>query len=415
MHDSSDERSKSQKLKKLNIIKKLKDYKDHEKISSILKEYEKKQESDYFLTQNNIKIGKILPYNHKIKEKLRFSFVGPSQLYQSQNHKKKITTRQNSLMQYKYSKSISSSRIERLKNINNLNITKNHVIDNKALRNFYNDTRIRIQDEKSKIEDRNKLLIEVPFGIRKSLINQENIFRKIMKEKKLKKNMQEKIIKKCNKGTVNDLLINKSINFDKKNEEISIIDKNITNNFRYKGNLWNITLRNIPINGKYENIGYLNVGDKYHPMYTIFEINKTIEYFNNPRNGRTKTEENKKRLKKIYSTLNENNYNLKLKHNLQALNNIQNLEINGKNLLDVEDKRESEIKGKKIMYNKHDLEYLIHKQKNKHNNEKEINEREIKSTLDDIYEEKTFAKNYKINDFFKNENITSRYTNKFVI
>ena len=414
MIDSKEERNKSQKLKKLNVIKKLKDYKDHEKISSMLKEFEKKQESDYFLTQNNIKIGKIIPYNYKIKEKFRFSFVGPTSPY-SPNLKKKYTSRQNSLMQHKYSKSISSSRIERLKHLNNLNITKNHVIDNKALRNFYNDTRIRIQDEKSKIEDRNKLLIEVPFGIRKSLINQENIFRKIIKEKKINKNMQEKIKKKCNKGTLNDLLINKSKKFDKKNEEISIIDKNITNNFRYKGNLWNITLRNIPLNGKYENTGYLNVGNKYHPMYTIFEINKAIEYFNNPSYERNKTEENKKRINKLYSTLNENNYNLKLKHNLQALNNIQNLEINGKNLLDVEDKRESEIKGKKIMYNAHDLEYLIYKQKHRHNNEKDINEKEIRSTLDDIYEEKTFAKNYKISDFFKNENLTSRYSNKILI
>ena len=228
--------------------------------------------------------------------------------------------------------------------------------------------------------------------------------------------MQEKIIKKCNKEAINDLLINKSKNFDKKNEEISIIDKNITNNYRYKSNLWNITLRNIPINGKYENNGYLNIGDKYHPIYTIFEINKSIEYFNNPRHEKNKTEENnKKRINKLYSTLNENNYNLKLKYNLQSLNNIQNLEINGKNLLDVEDKRESEIKGKKIIYNKHDLEYLIYKQKNRNTNEKEINEKEIKYTLDDIYEEKIFAKNYKINDFFKNENITSRYSHKLII
>ena len=174
MLDSSDERSKSQKLKKLNIIKKLKDYKDHEKVRTILKDFEKKQESDYFLTQSNIKIGNILPYSHKIKGPIRYSFVGPTSPYHSQIQKHKLTNRQNSLMQYKYNKSISSSRIERLKSINNLNITKNHVIDNKALRNFYNETRIRIQDKKSKKEDRNKLLIDLPFGIRKSLIDQEN-------------------------------------------------------------------------------------------------------------------------------------------------------------------------------------------------------------------------------------------------
>ena len=101
-------------------------------------------------------------------------------------------------MRYKYNNSLSSSKIIRhIKD--SLNINKNHVIDNKSLKNFYNDIRQRIAEEKTKNEDTYKLLIEVPFAVRKSLINQEKLFRKIMKEKKIKKIMQEKIKKKCNK------------------------------------------------------------------------------------------------------------------------------------------------------------------------------------------------------------------------
>ena len=63
------------------------------------------------------------------------------------------------------------------------------------------------------------------------------------------------------------------------------------------------------------------------------------------------------------------------------------MEIKGQNLLDVEDKRESEIRGKKIIYNKQDLDCLLFRPKNKTRNDKELTDRELKSTLDEIYEE----------------------------
>ena len=228
-----------------------------------------------------------------------------------------------------------------------------------------------------------------------------------MKEKNIKKLMQENIRKKCNKLNESELLINKSQNFDKKNQELSIIDKNMTDVKRHRDNLWNITLRNMPVNDIFEKVGYLNVTNKYQPMYTIFNINKNVEYFNNPRYERNKTEENKSC--KLYSSLNEDNYDIKIRQNLQVLNSIKTLEVNGKNLLDVEDKRETENRGKIIVYNKQDLDCLLFRPKNK--NEKEINDKEIKSTLDDIYEEKIFVRNYRKNDFFKNIYLTSKYSN----
>ncbi len=411
MKDFNHDISKSKDLIKLNIIRKLKKYKDKEKISLLLDEFNKKQEKDYFLTQSNIRIGKLLTTNKKYNDKKKnispYSHVGPHGL-SSSNLKKSLLVRQNSIMRYKYNNSLSSSKIIRhIKD--SLNINKNHVIDNKSLKNFYNDIRQRIAEEKTKNEDTYKLLIEVPFAVRKSLINQEKLFRKIMKEKKIKKIMQEKIKKKCNKERLSDLLINKSKNFDKKNQELSIINKNLTDENRYRENLWNITLRNGPCNGKYEKIGYLNIGSNDHPMYTFFNINQNIEYYNNPGYERNKTEERKNH--KLFSTLNENNYFSKVRQNLQVLNAINSLEIKGKNLLDVEDKRESEIKGKKIIYNKQDLDCLLFRSKDKTRNDKELNDKEIKSTLDEIYEEKTFAKNYRKNDFFKNVNLTSKYSN----
>jgi len=404
-----EDQNKPQEIKTLNVIRRLKDYKDHDKITFLLQEFDKKQNLDYFLTQNNIKIGKLSPVKNKFYDKnnnlIPYSYVGPSTIF-SNSSKRPTVFRQNSIMKYRYNSSFSTSKVEKNKNKDSLNINKNHIIDNKSLKNYYNDIRQRISEEKIKNEDKYKLLFEIPFYARKSLINQENTFRKIMKEKRIKNLMQEKIKKKCNKENLNDLLINKSQNFDKKNEELSIIDKNLTNDNRYRDNLWNITLRNLPINGRYEKVGYLNVGNKYHPMYTFFNLNKNIEYFTNPKYERNKTEENINN--KLYLTLNENNYNLKIKNNLNVLNTIKTLEINGKNLLDAEDKRESEIKGRKIIYNKHDLDYLLFKQKDKVKSDKEFNGKAI---LDKIYEDKVFVKNYKRIDFFKNANLTSKYHN----
>ena len=402
-----------QEIRKINIIKKLKEYKDQNKIIPFLQEYNKKQESDYFMTPNNIKIGRINPIKQKFYDKnnnlIPYSFVGPPHIFNSSNNNKRFSViRQNSMMKNKYNNSLSTSRFEKSKNKESLKINKNHTIDNKSLKNYYNEIRQRIAEDKKKNEDRYKLLIQVPFGIRKSLINQENIFSKIMREKRLKKIMQEKIIKKCNKESISDLLINKSIKFDEKYQKYSIIEKNITCDNKYRDNLWNITLRNPKINGKYEKVGYINIGDNFRPTYTFFNLNQNIEYFNNPRYERNKTEEKKNN--KLYSDLNENKYNLKVKNNLNLLNSLENLEIKGKNLLNIEDNRESEIKGKKIFYNKHDLDILEMKQKDKSRNDREFNIM-ARFTLDDIYEDKTFAKNYKKNDFYKNANLTSKYSN----
>lgn len=397
---------KKEEAKKLNIIKKLKEYEEQGKITNLLQEFNKKQEDDYFLTQNNIRVGKFSPEkinfydsNHNL---IPYSYVGPSSLFNTSISKKATNVKTNSILKYKSNLSIS-------KNKDALHINKNIIIDNKYLKNHFNEIRKRISEIKLQKIDKNKLLLEVPFGVRKSLINQEGNFLKLMREKKLEKKLQEKIKGKCNKRDINDLLINKNKFFDKKNQNYTIIDKNISIENRYRDNLWNITLRNLPINGKYEKVGYLNIGNNYHPMYTLFNMNKTIDYFSNPRYERNKTEDNNEN--KLFSNIKEDYYNLKLKNNLNVLNLIKTLEINGRNLLDLEDKRESEIKGKKIIYKKQDLDSLYLRQNEKNKNGRELGDNMIKASLDRIYQSKTFAKNYKKIDFYKNTNLTSKYSN----
>ena len=176
MNNKNDAIYKPKELIKLNIIRKLKKYKEKEKISSLLDDFNKRQEKDYFLTQSNIKIGKFQlqkKINGQKQNISPYSYVGPAGI-SSYNTKKSMLIRQNSLMKYKYNNSLSSSKLIRHVK-DSLNINKNHVIDNKSLKNFYNDIRQRISEEKSQNEDKYKLLIEVPFGVRQSLINQENL------------------------------------------------------------------------------------------------------------------------------------------------------------------------------------------------------------------------------------------------
>ena len=410
------EKFKPNILTKINFIKNLKDHKYKDKIRNILAKYKKEQEKNYFFTLKNISLGKasqspsqsMKKFYDKNNNLIPYSYVGPPNLFTLQHSIKKSTVRPSSILMSKLkgTNSLSISRFEKSKQNKDLLINNHQIIDNILLKNYYNEIRQRISKEKK--ENKNKLLTSFPFPIKKSLINQEKIFKKLIKEKKLKNNMQEKLKKKSNKRNNEELLMNKNNLFDLKNEEFSIIDKNLTIDNKYRDNLWNITLRNLPHKGKYEKVGYLNVGNNFEPRYTFFNINRTIEYFNNPRN---KSEEHKIN-KNILYNLNENNYNLKINQNLKILESIKDLEIKGKNLLDVEEKRETEAKGRKILYKRKELDYLLYKQTEKNKN---YSDKDMKTILDNIYEEKDYSRNYKRFDFLKNANLTSKYSHDMII
>ena len=89
------------------------------------------------------------------------------------------------------------------------------------------------------------------------------------------------------------------------------------------------------------------------------------------------------------------------------MNSLKSLEINGKNLLNFEIERESKTRGKIILYNKKNVEYLYLKEKERKGDKKKENIREI----DDF---RIFGKNFNMRDFYKNENINSRYKSSLV-
>ena len=410
-----------QKPKKLNIILNLKNHKEKDRIKKILTEFTKKQKKDYFLKQNNIFIGKInlrKTFFDKNNKLIPYSFVGPASQF-SQISKSKQNNKQKNF------NSLSTSRIEKQRNTKDLtNGNNTQIIDNIVLKSYFDEIRKKISTDSEKKRDRNKLLNKVPSSVKKRLICQENIFRRNNQQKKIEKLIEERLKKRTKRHNLSDLLMNRSKDYNSKNQEITIMEKCITNGNKFKNNMWNITLRNPRINGKYEEVGYLNIRDKYDPLYTLFNINSNISFFNKPiltPNKRIKLH-NKNNERKIneYSnkkiaSFNGDIYDLKTKHNLKILDSIKNLEVSGKSLLDVEEKRESKIKGKKILYNRQEFELMHFKQRLKAKNKKYKSDIEMPININDIYKDKIFAINYHEKDIFKNANLTSKYSSYKVL
>jgi hypothetical protein len=389
--------------KNISLIKKLEDYADKEKVEFLLSEYNKKQEKEYFLTQKNIKLGKIYTDTKKTSNPLTFLSSPKKSPHQSQRRQNflsenSIGSYSNAMNLYKRSGSLSSRKLNRLiTNIETSNALKKNVIDNIELKRHFNDIRHRINDIRYQKRYRKKIFVEIPINIRNSLYKQEKIFKKIKKEKNNLKINEKNIKQRTKIVDSNDLLINKSSNYNLKNLEISILDKNLNNENKYNNNLWNISLRNKKQNGKYENLGYLNVGNKYEPRYTFFNMNRNIEYFSLPEKSKTENIKNNLNKKNISINIDDNLYKLKTRQNLHFLKNLKYLEINGENLLDFEESREKKIKGNKILHKNDYLEYLYNKKLNK------------AKTFEPLYEDKIFAKNYNKLDFMKNSNLNSKF------
>ena len=385
--------------KNLNIIRKLKDYADKEKVTLLINEYNKKQETDYFLTQSNIKIGKIYtdtknsnPFTYYLSPPRKNNFM--NQRRQILLNDSSYNSTSNAYANFKRSVSISSRKITRLNsNTETSNITKKNIIDNSELKKHYNNIRQRINDYKNKKHHRKKINIEMPLSIRQSLYKQEKFFKKIIREKTKNQINEENIKTRAKKINIKDLLIYKSSFYNLKSLEDSILYKNLNKESKYRSNLWNITLRNTSRNGKYEKLGYLNVGNKFEPKYTFFNMNKNLEYFSNPNKNNNECEKKGTYKRNLSLNIDDNLYNIKTRQNLIYLNNLKNLEINGKNLLDFEEARERKIKGNKILYKNEYLEYLFNKKINKG------------KAPDGLYEDKLFANNYNMLDFMKNKNL----------
>ena len=387
-------------IRKVCLIRSLKDFRGKDGIKQILNDYKKRQEKDYFTYERAISLGSIGKKKKYDKENnlLPYSYVGPADIFTP--IKKTKTLNNNTINISKVTRNSSTSSVKKTKHVFNNSNENFQFVDNKSLRYYYEDIKKRINDQKNKKLEQKSLLIKLPRAIRKSLNDQENIFLKQAKTKRSSDKLEDYLKVKAHKESKNDLLMNKSNDFQNTMQEKIIVNKNITEDVKYRDNFWTVTLRNPIINGQYEKVGYLNVGNKYEPMFTLFNLNNNIEYVKNPK-GKNKSIS--------YKDLDENSHFPKTKQDLLHLNNIRSLKINGKNLLDLEINRENKIKGKKILYNKRNIEFMYDKEVSSNTPNKTAF---IESyNFNDLSNNRVFADNFSMRDYYKGLNLTSKYSN----
>ena len=210
-----------------------------------------------------------------------------------------------------------------------------------------------------------------PYDLFKSLnyqnkrINDElNYFKRI-------KNISKKLSKQLHKNE-DDLLFNKVDLFKYKKEILSGINKDrLPEKFS-----WNISLR-LPPNFKGKREYHVNVNSDRNPFWGVI-----VERYPNNKELSVKPGYNLKQKEFLKFSRDMNNINKSKKSNINAIKNLDDLNVIGNNLLDMEYKREMSTKGRKILH-KAFVE-----------NGKAI----LNQDINTVFGEKTLYKNYENND-----------------
>ena len=322
---------------------------ERDKIKNLLKEFKDEESKDYFKTHNNIFLGnnpEEAKYN-KNKELFSYSLVA-SDLNNKKNYSSSLNRNDSSLSNLGH----IDKNFFRQKNLkkNNFISRKSSKIDNydyvddNALKMYFNNIKLLISNnKKTSKKNENINTDKLPSFIEKSLDNQSKILSERKKQIKEKNRIEKKILKKCHQKSNLDLLINKDEDlflfkaFKRKQRENK---KSLGE--KYRVNLWNITLRNSKnkSNSLFERSGYYNFGRKDSPLYSVFPINTEIEYYSKP-----------KMIK-----------NVKLNKDKKT-RTLEGLEIKGRNLLNIELKRETGFRGKKLLFRNGEIDLILNRKK----------------------------------------------------
>ena len=233
---------------------------------------------------------------------------------------------------------------------NNFQSNNYELIDNIALKNIFDSFRKDIsskQNNRNLYDDNNSksfnqnIQQNLPIVVTRSLNYQNKILNiKNINDKDVKK-MAHFISKKINKSE-KDLMINKVDLYKYKKEVLNEIADKKSNEDNNEQNNWNINLRK-PENFKGVRKSYVNISNEFHPFWKV-----VIQKSPNIRELaiRPDFDLNNKEFKKF--TKNRN-----IQKNIGKVKNLENLDclsIKGKNLFDIEYKREMSTKGRKILH-----------------------------------------------------------------
>jgi hypothetical protein len=245
-------------------------------------------------------------------------------------------------------------------------------VDDNALKMYFNNIKLLISNNKKTTKNNKDINNDkLPSYIEKSLDNQTKILSERKKQIKEKNRIEKIILKKCHQKSNHDLLINKDEDlFLYKTLKRKQRENKKSLGEKYNLNLWNITLRNSKNknNSLFEWSGYYNFGKKDSPLYSVFPINTEIEYYSKPNMIK----------------------NVKLSKSRKT-RTLEGLEIKGKNLLNIELKRETGFRGRKILFRNGEIDLFLKRKKGQIST---INSK-IRNLL---FDDKVYAVNYGTNN-----------------
>lgn len=308
------------------------------------------EDKNYFLDLNN-KI-KIEQRTKNGKFILKFPITSLSLLSKIKNQNKKMPLINKFVTNTRKSNSVSC--------MGKKNESYN-IVNGEILKHYFGDIKNNHLTKKNKEIERKIFLNNLPLRIKRKLINQENNLKNYKNNLTFNKNISQILMKKTHKSE-GELLMNQNEEFYLKKTINNEIEKNIPKQDKLGNNLWYETLRS---------------GFSYSQKNIFNKLaNKTFNFF---------VSKDSNLLGKNSSMININ----KKKNNLYKKVNFQTLEVNGKNLFDIEYNMAIQP-GKKFLYKKYYFDKLNIDEKYK-----------FKNMIDD----KVFIIDYKsINHKKKNSN-----------
>lgn len=378
-------------FRNIKTYKKLNKYtgKKKEKIKKILDICLFGENENYFYMGDETlkRIGKSGPKFDSNSKVIPYSYVGPQDLFQKI---KKMVVRPSKLTSMGSSFSgigpdSKGSFLNKKSLVPNQKLKDNkgfQSIDSNYMKNYFDKIKTRINDKDKKESENKKLLNNLPNVIKESLTSQEHRLKNKEKNNKIKRIMLKTLSQKCHK--TKKMLMDNNDDFNRRVQELIIQDKKEDAYDKYNERTWNMTLRNTKENGLYSRNGYTNLGPSTQPICITFRMTHDQGLFFSPRMDDDLEDKNK-----ALKTLNSNK-------NSCYLNTLNDLKINGKNLLNVETKREVGFRGKKKLYLPGTIDLNI---LDREHGPKTVVNNEFREKL---FENHIYAKNYKNN---KNNNI----------
>ena len=315
-----------QKNSRALFIKKI-DVNDSKEINNSLKNYFFNP-SFYFPTDSPIQIGK----KHEITD---ISYI--------RNKKGKRGTLLNNSSSSKVKSHITKTEKEKEKERYTIfDKNKFELLDNKTLKNVFDSFKNRINSKKKEayLKYNNS---DLPLNMNVSLRNQQDSMHKIKLNRIYQENLEKYLIKKSKKNK-NDLIFNKIDNYLYKKEIIKNIEnkKIISENNSRKD--WILSLRR-PLKLKGIRRSFININTDKYPFWSYFiEKGNELKVTSVKPGVNLNTDYIKKVIKHARTTnaLNEKN--------IKKLKNLDEIKIEGNDLLDIEFKREMGSQKKKILH-----------------------------------------------------------------